>query len=128
MGLSLNRFDLGWCTFTLIPLLLLRSKLFFLLPRFLKNIQQATRYLQSVCQHSKTKDVSLSNHVPALKKSLETFVFRVKVTLALNKAGSCFWMGTLKNRSVKKTFCGLFLMSFLACMYFWHSPRLKLTT
>jgi Fanconi anemia group D2 protein len=51
-----------------------------------------------VCQHSKTKDVSLSNHVPALKKSLETFVFRVKVTLALNKAASCFWMGTLKNK------------------------------
>lgn len=26
-----------------------------------------------------TKDISLTNHVPALKKSLETFVFRVKV-------------------------------------------------
>jgi Fanconi anemia group D2 protein len=67
--------------------------------RLLKSIQQSTRYLQHVCQHSKTnKDVSLSNHVPAIKKSLETFVFRVKVTLALNHAVGSFWVGTLKNR------------------------------
>jgi Fanconi anemia group D2 protein len=58
-----------------------------------------TRYLQHVCQHSKTiKDVSLSNHVPALKKSLETFLFRVKVTLAVNNIQGAFWMGVLKNR------------------------------
>jgi Fanconi anemia group D2 protein len=62
-------------------------------------MQQGTRYLQHVCQHSKTnKDVSLSNHVPLLKKSLETFVFRVKVCLAINNEVGSFWMGTLKNR------------------------------
>lgn len=70
--------------------------------RLLKSMQQSTRYLQHVCQHSKTnKDVSLSNHVPALKKSLETFVFRVKVTLAVNNAVSSFWMGNLKNRNLE---------------------------
>ncbi|XP_015761599.1 PREDICTED: Fanconi anemia group D2 protein-like [Acropora digitifera] len=46
----------------------------------LKNLQQSTRSLQHFCGHSKvTKDLSLTNHVPAVKKCLETFVFRVKV-------------------------------------------------
>jgi hypothetical protein len=36
--------------------------------------------------------------VPLLKKSLETFVFRVKVCLAINNEVGSFWMGTLKNR------------------------------
>ncbi|XP_044183012.1 Fanconi anemia group D2 protein-like isoform X2 [Acropora millepora] len=67
----------------------------------LKNLQQSTRSLQHFCGHSKvTKDLSLTNHVPAVKKCLETFVFRVKAMLALNKCHEAFWLGNLKNRDI----------------------------
>ena len=68
----------------------------------LKTMQASTRFLQHVCSHSKiNKDVALSNHVPLLKKALETFVFRVKAMLALNNAVAAFWLGNLKNRDLK---------------------------
>ncbi len=47
------------------------------------------------------KDVSLTNHVPLLKKALEAFVFRVKAMLALHKCQEAFWMGNLKNRDLQ---------------------------
>lgn len=67
----------------------------------LKNMQQSTRLLQHACSHSKIfKDVSLAKHVPMLKKTLETFVYRVKAMLALNDAVDAFWLGTLKTRDL----------------------------
>ena len=55
-----------------------------------------------MCNHSKiSKDVSLSNHVPLLKRSLETFIFRVKLMLAHNNVVEAFWMGNIKNRDLK---------------------------
>lgn len=47
------------------------------------------------------QDTSLTNHVPALKKSLELFVYRVKATLTLNNCQEAFWIGNLKNRNLK---------------------------
>ncbi|QQP57488.1 Fanconi anemia group D2 proteinlike, partial [Caligus rogercresseyi] len=47
------------------------------------------------------KDINLSNYVPLLKKTLETFVYRVKVTLAVNNCPEAFLMGNLKNRDLK---------------------------
>lgn len=47
------------------------------------------------------QDTSLTNHVPALKKSLELFVYRVKAMLTLNNCQEAFWMGNLKNRNLK---------------------------
>ena len=47
------------------------------------------------------KDVSLSNNVPLLKKSLEVFVYRVKAMLAANNCIEIFWMGNLKNRDLQ---------------------------
>ncbi|GFU37970.1 fanconi anemia group D2 protein [Nephila pilipes] len=68
----------------------------------MKILQVSTRYLQHVCCHSKVlKDVTLINHVPPLKKSLEVFVFRVKMMLAVNKCEEAFWLGNLKNRDLK---------------------------
>ncbi|XP_028398344.1 Fanconi anemia group D2 protein-like isoform X2 [Dendronephthya gigantea] len=68
----------------------------------LKVFQQSTRSLQHFCGHSKvTKDISLTNHVPGLKKSLETFVFRVKAMLAVNQCHEAFWIGNLKNRDLR---------------------------
>ena len=77
----------------------------------LKDLQMSTRQLQHICSHSKLqKDVALSNHVPLMKKSLESFVFRVKAMLAVNwnvtgpdgsKMSHKFWVGNLKNRDLK---------------------------
>lgn len=47
------------------------------------------------------QDTSLTNHVPALKKSLELFLYRVKAMLTLNNCQEAFWMGNLKNRNLK---------------------------
>ncbi|KAM9758802.1 Fanconi anemia group D2 protein isoform 1-T1 [Menidia menidia] len=68
----------------------------------LKTFQLSTRQLHHMCGHSKiNQDTSLTNHVPALKKSLELFVYRVKAMLALNNCQEAFWIGNLKNRNLK---------------------------
>ncbi|XP_072308789.1 Fanconi anemia group D2 protein [Eucyclogobius newberryi] len=68
----------------------------------LKTFQLSTRQLHHMCGHSKIhQDTSLTNHVPALKKGLELFVYRVKAMLTLNNCQEAFWMGNLKNRNLK---------------------------
>uniref|UniRef100_A0A3Q0T545 FA complementation group D2 n=1 Tax=Amphilophus citrinellus TaxID=61819 RepID=A0A3Q0T545_AMPCI len=68
----------------------------------LKTFQLSTRQLHHMCGHSKIhQDTSLTNHVPALKKSLELFLYRVKAMLTLNNCQEAFWMGNLKNRNLK---------------------------
>ncbi|KAK8782009.1 hypothetical protein V5799_016651 [Amblyomma americanum] len=68
----------------------------------LKNLQQSTRYLQHICSHSKlVKDVALTGQVPAVRKTLEGFVFRVKAMLTVNHCREAFWVGNLKNRDLK---------------------------
>lgn len=68
----------------------------------LKVFQLSTRQLHHMCGHSKIhQDTSLTNHVPALKKSLELFVYRVKAMLTLNNCQEAFWIGNLKNRNLK---------------------------
>ena len=67
----------------------------------LKNVQLSTRILQSACNQARIfRDASLSQHVPMLKKLLETLVYRVKSMLAVNSALDAFWMGTLKTRDL----------------------------
>ncbi|TVK90533.1 Fanconi anemia group D2 protein [Bagarius yarrelli] len=68
----------------------------------LKTIQLSTRQLHHMCGHSKIRqDTALTNHVPALKKHLEQFVYRVKAMLTLNQCQEAFWLGNLKNRDLK---------------------------
>uniref|UniRef100_A0A8C7G5Q3 FA complementation group D2 n=1 Tax=Oncorhynchus kisutch TaxID=8019 RepID=A0A8C7G5Q3_ONCKI len=68
----------------------------------LKTFQLSTRQLHHMCGHSKIRqDTILTNHVPALKKSLEQFVYRVKAMLTLNHCQEAFWLGNLKNRDLK---------------------------
>ncbi|XP_028302622.1 Fanconi anemia group D2 protein isoform X2 [Gouania willdenowi] len=68
----------------------------------LKTFQLSTRQLHHMCGHSKIhQHTTLTNHVPALKKSLELFVYRVKAMLTLNNCGEAFWIGNLKNRNLK---------------------------
>lgn len=68
----------------------------------LKTFQLSTRQLHHMCGHSKiSQDMSLTNHVPGLKKCLEQFVYRVKAMMTLNNCQEAFWMGNLKNRNLK---------------------------
>ncbi|KAK1796543.1 hypothetical protein P4O66_009579 [Electrophorus voltai] len=78
----------------------------------LKTFQLSTRQLHHMCGHSKVasnmclmkwirQDMGLTNHVPALKKGLEQFVYRVKAMLTLNQCQEAFWLGNLKNRDLK---------------------------
>ncbi|CAK8676752.1 unnamed protein product [Clavelina lepadiformis] len=68
----------------------------------LKKVQLSTRQLQHLACHSKiSKDSSLTNHVPALKRCLETFLFRVKALLVLHNCHEAFWLGNLKNRNLQ---------------------------
>uniref|UniRef100_A0A8C2KXE5 FA complementation group D2 n=1 Tax=Cyprinus carpio TaxID=7962 RepID=A0A8C2KXE5_CYPCA len=68
----------------------------------LKTFQLSTRQLHHMCGHSKIRqDTGLTNHVPALKKNLEQFVYRVKAMLTLNHCQEAFWLGNLKNRDLK---------------------------
>ncbi|KAG7219243.1 hypothetical protein INR49_019191 [Caranx melampygus] len=87
----------------------------------LKTFQLSTRQLHHLCGHSKIhQDTSLTNHVPALKKSLELFVYRVKAMLMLNNCQEAFWMGNLKNRNLKVedqwTWCMCLCPSVLLCL------------
>ena len=47
------------------------------------------------------KDIALTNQVPLLKKSLETFVYRVKAMLTMAQCLEAFWLGNLKNRDLR---------------------------
>ena len=48
-----------------------------------------------------TKDTQLTGYVPLLKKSLETFVIRVKGVFVLHNCAQAFWLGHLKNRNLQ---------------------------
>ncbi|XP_022104971.1 Fanconi anemia group D2 protein-like isoform X2 [Acanthaster planci] len=68
----------------------------------LKTLQQCTRSMHHIGSHSKViKDVSLNKHVPAVKRNLESFVYRVKAMLTLHKCQEAFWVGNLKNRDLQ---------------------------
>ncbi|KAK7493947.1 hypothetical protein BaRGS_00014829, partial [Batillaria attramentaria] len=68
----------------------------------LRTLQQSTRALQNMCGHAKrTQDVSQVNQVPVLKRALERLVLRVKHMLTLNNCQRAFWMGNLKNKTLK---------------------------
>ena len=65
------------------------------------SLQKGTRYLQTICAHSKIeRDIALSAKVPFLKKSLETLLFATKASLAANNCVEAFEIGQLKNRNI----------------------------
>ncbi|CAH2105065.1 unnamed protein product [Euphydryas editha] len=67
----------------------------------LKILQQCTRFLQSLCCHSRLKkDTALINKVPYVKQLLETLLYKVKAMLAANNCSEAFWMGNLKNKNI----------------------------
>lgn len=51
------------------------------------------------------QDVSQINQVPVLKRALERLVLRVKHMLSVNNCQRAFWMGNLKNKTLKVRGC-----------------------
>lgn len=67
----------------------------------LKILQQSTRFLQSLCCHSRLKkDTALMSKVPYMRQLLETLLYKVKAALAANNCSEAFWMGNLKNKDI----------------------------
>lgn len=67
----------------------------------LKILQQSTRFLQTLCCHSRLKkDTALMSKVPYMRQLLETLLYKVKAALAANNCSEAFWMGNLKNKNI----------------------------
>ncbi|CAH1643222.1 unnamed protein product [Spodoptera littoralis] len=67
----------------------------------LKILQQSTRFLQTLCCHSRLKkDTVLMSKVPHMRQLLETLIYKVKAVLAANNCTEAFWMGNLKNKDI----------------------------
>ncbi|KAF9082104.1 Fanconi anemia group D2 protein [Mortierella sp. AD031] len=68
---------------------------------FKNHLQAATRSLQNVCGHAKaSREQSLTAMVPAIKKTMESLIFEVKLMLENNDASAAFWLGNLKHRNL----------------------------
>ncbi|KOB67015.1 Fanconi anemia, complementation group D2 [Operophtera brumata] len=67
----------------------------------LNILQKSTRFLQSLCCHSRLKnDCALMSKVPLVKQLLETLLYKVKAVLVANKCSEAFLMGNLKNKNI----------------------------
>ncbi len=68
----------------------------------LQKMQKGTRILQSLCSHCKaTKDVTLINAIPSVKKNLERVIFNVKSILEQHRCLKAFWVGNLKTKNLR---------------------------
>lgn len=68
---------------------------------FLHNLQDSTRFLHSLCCHSKAiKNSLILPMIPPLRETLTQLVYKMKAALAANKCSSVFWMGNLKNKDM----------------------------
>jgi hypothetical protein len=47
------------------------------------------------------KMAGLTIYVPIVRKTLETLIFRVKGMLVANNSPDAFWMGNLKNKTIR---------------------------
>ncbi|VVB01104.1 unnamed protein product [Arabis nemorensis] len=72
-----------------------------LIIQLVKDLQKATRTLQTLCSEAKgMKQTAITSKVPATKRSLERFLFHVKALLHTTSRGSNFWMGSLKHKDL----------------------------
>ncbi|KAG0207657.1 Fanconi anemia group D2 protein [Mortierella sp. GBA30] len=59
------------------------------------------RIIQNVCGHAKaSRQETLVAMVPAIKKTMESLIFEVKLMLENNDASAAFWLGNLKHRNL----------------------------
>ncbi|VDK21170.1 unnamed protein product [Taenia asiatica] len=69
--------------------------------KFLRSVQQVTRFLQRTCVHAKSRrEARLTPLIPQTRKCLEAFVYSVKLLLSQNHCAGAFWLGNLKNRDL----------------------------
>lgn len=67
-----------------------------------KELQKATRIVQTICAEAKGhKRMPVATKVPAVKRSMEKFIFCVKALLHGASNGSAFWMGNLKHKDLQ---------------------------
>lgn len=73
------------------------------------------------------KDVGLTGQVPAVRRTLEGFVFRVKVMLTNHRCGNAFWVGNLKNRDLKVMPASSFVLAyFVLCVQEAQRSRVRM--
>ncbi|KAK9810299.1 hypothetical protein WJX72_008290 [[Myrmecia] bisecta] len=66
-----------------------------------KEVQRGTRILQNICNDAKArKDLGLTAKVPAVKRSLEKFLFVFKALCTAVDKGQAFSLGKLKHRDI----------------------------
>ncbi|GAB0092727.1 Fanconi anemia group D2 protein [Sergentomyia squamirostris] len=67
----------------------------------IKELQDTTRFLNSLCCHSKIgNQTAVAAQIPLVRETLEKLVFHVKTVLTTNKCSSAFWVGILRNRDI----------------------------
>lgn len=70
----------------------------------LKELQKSTRLLQRLCTHYKEttegKNSALAAHIPPLRRTLESVVFRTKGMLEANECGQALSVGNLKHKNL----------------------------
>ncbi|KAH7286612.1 hypothetical protein KP509_32G015100 [Ceratopteris richardii] len=67
-----------------------------------KELQKATRTIQTLCSEAKgSKKMPVTSKVPAVKRSLERYVFCIKALLHSTSQGNSFWMGNLKHKNLQ---------------------------
>lgn len=69
--------------------------------QLVKELQKATRTIQILCSEAKgLKQMVITSKIPATKRSMERFLFRVKALLHTASSGCTFWMGNLKHKDL----------------------------
>ncbi|KAJ9541107.1 hypothetical protein OSB04_027613 [Centaurea solstitialis] len=72
-----------------------------LIIQLFKDFQKGTRTMQTLCSEAKgLKQTGITSKIPATKRSLERFLFRVKALLHSSSNGCSFWMGNLKHKNL----------------------------
>lgn len=73
-----------------------------LIIQLVKELQKATRTVQAICSEAKgLRRTAITRKIPATKRSMERFLFRVKALLHTTSSGCTFWMGNLKHKDLK---------------------------
>ncbi|KAI5068077.1 hypothetical protein GOP47_0016422 [Adiantum capillus-veneris] len=68
----------------------------------IKELQKATRTIQTLCSEAKgSKKLPVTSKIPAVKRSLERYVFCIKALLHSVSQGNSFWMGNLKHKNLR---------------------------
>ncbi|XP_010247495.1 PREDICTED: Fanconi anemia group D2 protein [Nelumbo nucifera] len=69
--------------------------------QLVKELQKATRTIQTLCSEAKgLKQTMITTKIPATKRSMERYLFRVKALLHNTSNGCSFWMGNLKHKDL----------------------------